>query len=377
MKRINLLHLITELEPAGAENLLLNIARRLDRSKFKMLIGYIYGAGTLANQFRRVGVRVIDLSYQGKLNPFLLLRLILLMRKEKIEIIHTHLVHASIVGRIAARLAGVKAIVTTRHYAYHPKERNFMFRLEKKLARLSKMTVAISRSVKDYLVRVENYERGKVTIIYNAVDPQFFHMSTEESGHASNDNYRIGSVGHLYSQKGHDVSIKSMVEIIKEFSKTKLLIIGDGPLRNRLNRLIQELKLSNNVILLGSKSPKEVKEILKEINVFILASNWEGFGIAAIEAMASGKPVVATNVEGLREVVKDGRTGFLVPPGQPKALAKKIILLLKNPSLCSQMGNEGRKRVETLFSLDGMINKLESLYLELIKQTAVHAMSDY
>jgi len=371
MNRIRILHLITELEPGGAENLLLNICRGLDKEKFDLIVGYISGPGTLANQIRRTGVRVVDLTHRGKIDPFLLFRLIFLMRKERVKIVHTHLVHASIVGRVTAKLAGVKILVATRHYAYDLKEKSFTYWLERKLAGLNRMTIAISKAVRDYLIIKENYDCKKVTVIYNTVDLRLFDLNMVKESVTNSDNYLIGSVGRLHPQKGHSILIQSMSAVIREFRKTQLLIIGSGSLRMELENLARNLKVSDHVTFLGLKSPLEVIEILRGVNLFVLASNWEGFGIAVIEAMASSKPVVATAVEGLHEVIEDGRTGFLVPPGDPQALAEKVIYLLKNRDLSIEMGKEGRKRVEALFSLDNMIVKLERLYWDLLNQEKV------
>ena len=370
MKRVGLLHLITALEPAGAENLLVGMARKLDKSRFRLVVGYIYGKGTLAGEIRKTGAAVVDLSRKGKIDPLLIIRILLLIRRENIKIVHTHLVHATIAGRIASRLAGVRTIVTTRHYAYHPKEENLIFRLERSSACLNKMTVAISPAVEEHLIRVEGYDPGKVTVILNAVDPRLFAPIADERQPSVKGDHVIVSVGHLHHQKGHDVLIRGMTEITREIPEAKLLIIGDGPQKAALKRLVQELQLSNRVDLLGSMPPAEVIQTLKGAHVFALASNWEGFGIAVIEAMASGKPVVATDVEGLRDVVKEGSTGFLVPRGESGPLAEKIILLLRNPNLRLQMGREGRKRVEVLFSLDNMMVGLETMYRDLLSRTA-------
>ncbi len=372
MKRINLLHLITTLEPAGAENLLVSIVRKLDKKRFRTVVGYIYGEGTLAPEIRERDIKVINLSRKGRIDPLLIIRIFLLIRKERIEIIHTHLVHASIAGRIAAKLAGVKVIVSTRHYTYYHSQNRIVNWLERKTAVLNNRIIAISNAVKEHLQERENYQPETISVINNAVDLDCYPLVKEEIKQKgdcplSSDCLLIGSVGRLHPSKGYDTLLNSIPEVIAEFPSAKFMIIGDGAQKEYLQKLCVVLGISEYVVFLGGKAHDQVLSFFKRIHLFVLTSNWEGFGIAAIEAMASGKPVVATNVEGLREVVKDGRTGFLVPPGQPKALAKKIILLLKNPSLCSQMGNEGRKRVETLFSLDGMINELESLYLALIK----------
>ncbi|MGB8658008.1 MAG: glycosyltransferase [Candidatus Zixiibacteriota bacterium] len=367
MNRIRILHLITELEPAGAENLLLNIVRNLDSNRFYLVVGYIYGPGTLAAEIKRAGIKVIDFSRGGKIDPWLLIRLFLLITREKVEIVHTHLVHASIIGRIAAKLAGVKTIITTRHYAYEQKEKSLIYWLERKTARFNRFTIAVSQAVGDYLVRNENYNDQKVAVIHNAVDLKVFDSNATSEISLSHDGYLIASVGRLHPQKGYETLLKSMPQVVKEFPSVKLIIIGDGIQRKYLEELCFDLGISEHVTFLGRKTSTEVLGLLKNIDLFVLASNWEGFGIALIEAMALSKPVVATKVEGVCEIVEDGHTGFLVPPAQPQMLSWSIIQLLKNRPLAEKMGINGREKVVTMFSMEVMISNLDLLYRKLVK----------
>jgi len=367
MNRIRILHLITELEPAGAENLLLNMCRELDKEKFNIVVGYIFGPGTLANQIRRTGVKVVDLTHRGKIDPLLLFKLFFLIRKERIQIVHTHLVHASIVGRIAAKLAGVKSIVTTRHYGYYHKEKSLINWIERKTAVFNSNFIAISKAVKEYMNNREKYKPEKITVIYNAVDLSLFDSEAPVIISRNKDDFLIGSVGRLHPSKGYDTLLKSMPQVIKEFPSVKLIIIGDGIQKEYLERLCSDLGISQQVIFLGRKTPAEVSGFLKNIDLFVLASNWEGFGLALIEAMSAGKPVVAAKVGGIPEIVEDGECGFLVPPGQPRALAEKINYLLQNKKLSVEMGKKGRKRAEVLFSLERMTAELEHLYQGLFK----------
>jgi len=362
MKKINLLHLITELEPGGAENLLLGIAAKLDKKRFNAKVAYVYGPGTLAEAIRKTGVGVSDLSRRGRIDPLLPLRLFLLLRKEKVDILHTHLVHASIAGRIAAKMAGVKCITTTRHYGYYQKEKSLVNWMERKTAVFNDNLIAISNAVKRYLVSKEKYGPDKIQVLYNAVDLDLF----DPADRRSDGGPLIGSVGRLYPSKGYDTLLRSMPDVLQAFPGARLMIAGSGKERGRLEELCSQLDISDKVIFLGRRTPAEIRRFLKEITLFVLASNWEGFGLAVVEAMASGLPVVTTKVGGLPEIVVEGKTGFVVPCGRADALAEKLIFLLRNPNLSLQMGREGRKRVETLFSLDTMMVKLETMYRDLL-----------
>jgi glycosyltransferase involved in cell wall biosynthesis len=364
MHKIRILHLITELEPAGAENLLLSLVRNFDKKKFYIVVSYIYGQGTLACEIERAGIKVVDLSRKGKIDPLLLLRLFLLIRKEKIEIIHTHLVHASIAGRIAGKLAGAKSIITTRHYAYYDKVTSLINWIERKTAVFNDLFIVISNAVKEYMVIKEKYKPERITVIYNAVDLCLFD-SQDQSPIPKNSDFLIASVGRLHPSKGYDTLLKSMPLVISEFPSAKLVIIGNGIQKEYLQRLCSDLGISEHVIFLGRKTPAEVIDFLRNIDLFVLSSKWEGFGLVLIEAMALGKPVVATNVGGISEIVENGTTGFLVPPAQPKELSTKIIQLLRDRPIAKRMGVMGRKKVELKFSIKTMIDKLNLLYRKL------------
>jgi glycosyltransferase involved in cell wall biosynthesis len=367
VNKIRILHLITELEPAGAENLLLSIARKLDKKRFHLVVGYVYGHGTLAPEIKRAGVKVIDLSRKGRIDPWLIIKLLLLIKKEKIKIIHTHLVHASIAGRIAAKLAGVKSIITTRHYTYDQKEKSLVNWIERKTAVFNDSFIAISNAVKEYMVTREKYKPEKITVIYNGIDLSLFDSENKKIIPKNNYDFLVGSVGRLHPSKGYDTLLKSMPPVIKEFPSVKLIIIGDGIQRKYLEGLCFDLGISEQVIFLGRKTPAEVIRFLKNIDLFVLASNWEGFGLALIEAMALRKPVVATKVEGICEIVEDGQTGFLVPPAQPQTLSFRIIQLLKDKPLAKRMGTKAREKVEQEFSLKVMVDKLDKFYQELLR----------
>lgn len=368
MQRVNLLHLITELEPAGAENLLVDIARRLDKDKFNLKVAYIYGPGTLAKEIREAGAGIFDLTRKGKLDPLLLAKLVILLRREKIRILHTHLVHASIVGRVAAKLAGIRLITTTRHYAYWNRRKSLARWMERRTATFNSNSIAISESVKKYMTVKEKYRSENIVLLHNAVDLSMFNSTNRVGSSGMTNGFVIGSIGRLHPSKGYETLLRSIPCVKQRFPGVKLIIVGTGREKDNLERLSAQLGVSSEVDFLGAKRPSEIPRLLKTLDLFVLASNWEGFGLAAVEAMASGLPVVATDVGGLSEIVEDGRTGFLVPPGEPRMLAEKVVHLLQNPDLRRQMGKRGRIRARALFSLEDMIKKLEAMYRDLLRR---------
>ncbi len=371
MSKIKVLHLITDLEPGGAENLLLDITRKLDKEKFNLLVCYIYGCGTLAEQIKETGTRVYDLSLKGRIDPLLPFRLFSLMRREKIRILHTHLVHASIVGRLVAKLAGIRSITTTRHYAYYNKQKKLVNWIEGKTALLNDNFIAVSRAVKDHMVKRENYDPREIEVIQNAVDLTLFDSTTSKTRSNRDKRFLLGTVGRLHPSKGYDTLLRSLPQVMERFPQMKLMIAGNGEEEEHMRQLCHALKISERVMFLGRKKRSEIFDLLQEIDIFVLASNWEGLPMAALEAMASGIAVVATKVGGLPEIVDEGKTGFLVPPAQPNALAEKINYLLRNREVCMEMGRKGREKIKVHFSIERMMTKLELLYQDLVDKSQI------
>ena len=176
----------------------------------------------------------------------------------------------------------------------------------------------------------------------------------------------IGMVANLVPVKRHDLLLKALMKVRERVPDVKCLLIGDGVLRATLEGMVQQMGLSETVVFLGSRP--DVAGLLPALDVFVLSSDSESFSMAIVEAMASGKPVIATNSGGPGEIVIEGETGFLVPIGQPSSLAEKITLLLQNPTLAHQMGQKARCRAVNCFSLERMISAREMLFSDLLER---------
>jgi glycosyltransferase involved in cell wall biosynthesis len=174
----------------------------------------------------------------------------------------------------------------------------------------------------------------------------------------------ILAVGRLHRQKGYDYLIRALATVKREIPTVKLLIAGEGEEKNNLKNLVKSLDLSKEVILAGLC--REVEKLFNFTKLFVLPSLWEGMPNAVLEAMAAAKPVVATRVGGVPELVIDGETGILVPPEDPESLARAIVKLLRHTAQANSMGNAGRERVQEHFSVTEMVTKTDRLYQELL-----------
>jgi glycosyltransferase involved in cell wall biosynthesis len=278
------------------------------------------------------------------------------------------LAHSGIIGRIVGKLAGVK-VVTTVHFGYECKTK-LIYKLEEFLLPLSDRIIAISQCVKDYLIQ-KGIDKNRIEIIRNAIALENQHI-TDPKFKPDSSPAKIGSIGRLIRRKGFATLIEGFSRIEGE---AHLEIIGDGPERNHLAELITRLSLNRRVELLGQLPNNDVLEKLMSWDMFVFSPTWEGFGLVVLEAMSSGKPVIATDVGGIPEIIQDGTTGILVPPENPKALADKIDELINNPALRSRLGNAARKHVEENFTLKEMVEKTKKIYKKLVTATNMDVTS--
>ena len=373
MDGIDLLHLITELDIGGAQTALLRLLGGLDRDRFRPAVACLFnGDGTVAQRIRFLGIPVTDLRMTAKWRLDALWRLYRLLRQRRPDILHTWMFHANFPGRLLGRLAGVPIIITSR--------RNediggvLRERLNRWTARLDDRVIAVCEVARRAEIERARVSPDHVVTIYNGIDVERFSAIGAESGIRVRQEFGIpagvpliGAVGRLHPQKDFAGLLQSMAAVQKHISPARLLLTGEGELRDDLETQARSLGISEIVTFAGFRS--DVPEILAACDVFVLPSLWEGLPNVVLEAMALGLAVVATRVGGVPEIVIDGETGLLVPPGEPETLAEALVRLLRDPDLRSRMGRAGRRRVEQRFSASQMVCETEALYEALWRKS--------
>lgn len=299
-------------------------------------------------------------------NLDLIPRLINKINQEKYDIVHTHLIHADLYGMIAAKIAGVKVIVSTRHNDNIFRRQfpwNLLINFNTKLA---DNLICISYSLKEFTIKYEGTPKDKVTVIHYGFNPQNieFNSDWKKQFNWNKETKIIGIVARLIEQKGHSTLLKAMSQVLPQFPNTKLVIIGDGILRQSLEDYSEKLGINSQVHFLGYH--QNAVEMMGGFDIFIHPSRWEGFGLVFLEAMAAKLPIIATNVSAIPEIVEQEKTGLLVPKDDDQALANAICKLLSNPDLAKNMGENGRKRLEKYFTVDVMAQKTANLYEQLL-----------
>lgn len=367
-KTRRLLHITSTLEDHGYVWLIWNFARLVDSDKYQVLVCCMRKGGPYIDKFRELGVEVINLEMRHYLDFRVIFRLVRFLRENNIDIVHTHIRLADWYGRVSAKLAKVPFIFTTVHNAdYWRKERKyFAYALIDKLTMaLNTQIIAVSQAVKEFIIKWQKIDADKISVILNGTVIQKYSNASggeglKESLGLNEDKIIVGAVGRLVKQKAlHDL-LHAAQQILSSRSDIQLLIVGQGPLEHKLKDLAAALKIEDSVIFTGFKT--DIPQLLGLMDIFAMPSLYEGLGVAVIEAMMAGKPVVATEVIGLTELVIDQETGILVPPSDPQALAKAISTLMDSQDLRENMGKRGQERAFKHFSIERMVKDLLNFY---------------
>ncbi len=294
-----------------------------------------------------------------------ILRLAWAMKRKKCLLAHFHDAHSAAVGSVAASLAKVPFRIITRRVDF-PLKKNYFSR--RKYMKNVDAIIAISEGVKKVLVEggvdPENIEVISSGIDFSSFEEDSLALKSKDYLHRefsfAVDDYLVGIVAHLADHKGHQYLIQATKILKQQSPKIKTIIVGEGPLSLELNKQAKELNVEDIVFFLGFR--KDIPKILSSLDLFVLSSYLEGMGSSILDAMASRLPVVATNVGGIPEVVIHGETGLLVPPRNPSALARAILMLYSNKTLASRLGQKGYELVHRKFSAEAMADKVVRLY---------------
>ncbi len=360
---MRVLELYHECGPGGAEQMILGLCRRVSEAGHAVTV-VTCREGWLAQHLREEGVETRVVPLRRRFDLQTLSDVLRIARERAVDVFHTHELPAMMGLAPAALLRGLPMVATLhgREYIAARGRRRLLCRLA---ARCSRRVVAVSRALERFLVEDVGVSRRKVETIHNGID---VHRFDDESACASvRDELRIpasarvvGTVGSLYPVKGQTHLLRALASLSREFPETVCLIVGRGELLPVLQREAADQGLGGRVRFLGYRT--DVPRLLGVMDVFVLPSLSEGLPLALVEAQAAGKPAVATHVGGNPEVIEDGRTGYLVPPGRSDALADRISALLRDPAKARAMGDLGRSRAQQRFSLDSMSGAYLSLY---------------
>lgn len=379
MRRIRVLHIINSLDIGGNERFLLQLLERLPRDAFAQEVCVPDrgkdGTRDLEAACRKLDTPIRILRVGGNWDVSVLPRLVYGILKGRFDVVHTHLIYSQIYGRLAAALARTRCIVSSEQNVYDFKARLPFSWVERRLSRWTDRIIACSKKVRQHLIEKVGVNPLRVVVVPNGVDPDvFFPIRKRTRLYRTVENVRkelgieegdavIGTVGHITRQKGYHVLIAAIPQILRAHPAAKFLFVGRGLLRERLEKQASELGVAPRIRFAGIR--RDVPAVLNCFDVFVLPSLWEGFGTAIIEAMACGVPVVASRVGGIPEIIEDGSTGLLVPPGRAELLAEAVIRLLDKPRKARELARRGRTSVTERFGIKKMTQSVAKVYLQL------------
>lgn len=368
---MRVVHIIKAKGIAGAERHLLDLlaglrVRDVD-AQFLLLVEPNDSSNALQNAAEAQAIPAQSLVIHRHLDPGLINRLRTALRELKPDIVHTHLFHADFYGIPAARLSGIRTVMTTRHNN-DPRSGSFPIKQGQwVLWRLVTAGIAISNAVKRHNIDVEGAPAKKIHVIYHGLPIPVEKIEKASARRAlcaeisaESDALVVGMICRLMDAKGIPDALNAFAQIAPEFPSAHFVIAGEGPLRDELETRVRTLNLGSRVHFLGwRESPMQ---LVAALDILLSPSLREGFGLTMLEAMAQAVPIIGSTASAIPEVVLNGQTGLTVPPHDPDALAGAMRTLLADKPLRMHMGLLGEERLETHFSADRMIEETLNLY---------------
>ena len=368
--KINVLHVVNGLQIGGTEKQTVKLVKSLDKNKYRTTVCCLVEGGPLLEDLK--GYKVFILNKKKRFDFSTLLRLCRIIKKEKIDIVHTHNSLPHQYGRTAAILARAPIIISTKHALYNYgasklKKRDFL--ISRLLSLFTDRFISLTKYGAVYYNKKEKMPLWKTSIIYNGINPQEYcnangSLIRKEFGFKKEDIV-VGFVGRLAKIKNLHCFLDAARIISKNNQKVKFMVVGSGPLEEKLKDFAKKIGLSN-IIFTGTR--KDIPNIVSIFDMLALTSHSELCPNAVLEAMAAGKPVVATKVGGVPELVKEGVTGFLAEPNNHYDVAEKISALINNPALREKFGKNGQNMAESFFTQDIFIKLHEKIYDKLARK---------
>ena len=372
--KIRILYVIDALEFGGGERGFSQLSTGLNKKRFKTYLAS-HPDSKLEQMAKRDNIPFIPIDMDRKVNFKTIAQLLSSINQNRIHIVHSMGARADFFARMAVRKLPKTSLVCTVAMPVEGFDIGFIRKIVYKIAdrfssRYVTQFIAVSKAIKEQLVRKRNIHSGRITVVYNGVELDQYNQNmnaSEKTRHSlgiTDDYPIIGTIGRLVYQKGYSHFLQAAKQVYEKKKYVRFVIVGHGPEEDNLKNMAKSLGISHVCSFAGLR--RDIPELLSAFDVFVLSSVLEGLPRIVIEAMAMGRPIVATDIDGVSEELEDGKTGLLVPPKDAGALAKSIIDLLVDKAKSFQMGINARKTAEEKFGVDIMLKKVEKVYEGLL-----------
>ena len=376
MTPVSVVHVAESTGWAGGERYLLALATELDRKRFRLAV-IVPDDGPLVARLHALDVETTRVPLNERLvNPGAFLALVRALQRLHPTLVQSHGARSNVYTRLAARYAGVPVVLSTVHNSLFDYEvarwRRTLYVLAERLTSpLADRVLAVSAAIARDLAERYRIDAARTVVVHNGIDAWAFRPARPPAAvrgelQIAEGRRVVVMAGRMTAQKGWDVLLEAAARLAAVRADVAWVLVGDGPLRPALTRRAAELGVA--ACFTGARS--DMADVLGCADLVVLASRSEGLPFTLLEAMALGKPVVATRVGGVPEVVEEGRSGRLVPRDDPAALASAVASVLDAPDAAA-MGARGRARVEAAFTLDGMVRAVEGVYTAVLHEHRV------
>ena len=360
----NILILDNELGMGGVEKKLFDFVSRIDRSRFNVAICCLKECGYFKSHFESMGVHVHENLLAHKYDVMAFNRFLHVLKEEEIDLVYTFIHPNTVIFATMARAMGkVKGAIVSLHAMGNAVGGKLVRGYQKPFLKKADALIAVAHKHKDYLAEVEGLDGSNISVIYNGVDVDKYHPGEPKAGVVAAMGIEPGdtvvtTVASLKPLK----CIGNLLAAAQRIGRddVKFVLAGDGPSRAQLEALAADLGVAERVTFLGIRD--DVDEVLRASDILVLPSRTEAFPNVVLEAMATGLPVVTTDVGSVREIVADGENGWIVPKENVDALTEKLVDLLDDPDKARRFGARGREIVEADFQLAGMVDKRQALF---------------
>lgn len=379
-RKYRVLHVIDHLGSGGAQEAVCQLVKYGDKERFQTEVVTLHGFGHYWEVLRSLGAPVSTLAPRGFARPaipYIFIRLFLLLGRNRYDVVHTHLIGANV---LAAPLAAwYRAPVRFTHDQTNDdvRQRSLIHRgLDKLANRLNHHIIAVSGSIRAFLCQEEGLPADKISVIYNSVDlERFSPQNGPGEGQAARRRFAlppealiVGGVGRLHYQKNFPLFLEVAAQVLAREPRAFFVIAGEGPERAALEDLSRRLGIASRVRFLGFV--KDMPMLYQGLDLLLLTSHFEGTPLTVLEAMAMGVPVVASRVDGVTEVLDNGRDGIQVPPGRRDFFVEEVCRVLADRGLREGIARAGQEKARRQFSAEAMVRRVEALYLRYLENGA-------
>jgi glycosyltransferase involved in cell wall biosynthesis len=370
MTPIPLAQVVYALDIGGSEILARRLALGLTRRLYACSMYAIHDDGPLAGLLKADGIPCRAFSRKGKWDLKPLVRLAQQLRADGTKVVHTHHLGQLLYGGLAGKLAGCRVIHT--EHDYYSLSRPRAQQLLRVLTRLADRVTAVAEPVRSFLEGTVGLPASKLITIQNGVEIHRYEAAISydrKEWDLENSDVIIGCVARLSPEKGHTVLLRAFLKVISRHPQARLVLIGDGDERERLQHLAAELNIGHFVRFLGLRA--DVPEVLAACDLFTLPSIQEGFPMVILEALAAGKAVIASEVGAIPDAIRHGATGLLVPPGDADALASALCLLIEDEGVRRRLGQRGRQFVREAYDFERTVGQYDNLYQRVLGEAGM------